>query len=163
MPCTPARLQPPLARSFVPRLAAGIRWERSSNRILGRFQGSLMVGFDRILQLRDGDSHILGKCCTRLIELHDFASSATFAMPGNFTRGPSVHRGMEVCCSTSLLSRCLSCPTHWQNDFHMRRMHDHQLREALLPSGTSRANCWVIAHSPSNRIRAKGCLRRPVQ
>ena len=52
-----------------------------------------------------------------------------------------MHRGMEVCSSTFLLSRRLACPIHWQNGFCVRRRHDDQLREELLPRGTSRANC----------------------
>ena len=99
-----------------------------------------------------------GKCWTRLIELHDSASNVTFAMPSSFIRGLSVRRGMEVCSSTSLQSRSLAYTIHWQNGFRVRGRHDHQLREPLLPIGTSRAKCWVIARSPSNRIRAQGCL-----
>ena len=41
--------------------------------ILGRFQGSLNAGFDRSLHLQNKHSHISGKCCTRLVELHDSA------------------------------------------------------------------------------------------
>ena len=53
------------------------------------------MAFDRTLHLRDGDSHVLGKCCTRLEKLYDSASSVAFAMPGNFIRGRLVHSKRE--------------------------------------------------------------------
>ena len=59
------------------------------------FQGSLTMGFDRILHLGDGHSHIFGKCCTRLVELHDSACSVVPAVPGNFIRGRLVQSEAE--------------------------------------------------------------------
>ena len=34
------------------------------------------------------NSHILGKCCARVVELHDSASSVMLAMPSNFHQKP---------------------------------------------------------------------------
>ena len=39
---------------------------------------------------------------------------------------------MEVCSSTSLLSRSLAYPIHWQNGFRVQRRQDHQICGVFL-------------------------------
>ena len=55
-----------------------------------------------------GHSHNSGKCCTRLVELHDSASSVMLALPSD----ASVHHETEARSSTSLLSRSLAYAVH---------------------------------------------------
>ena len=80
-----------LARGFIPWLTARIHGVRPFVRNLGRFQRSLTKGFNRIRHLRDGDSHTLGKCCTRPVELHNATSSAMLALPSAVVRGRLEH------------------------------------------------------------------------
>ena len=108
-----------LARNFVPRLAGRIRWEWSSNWILGRFQGSLNVGFDRIPHLRDKHSHIPGRCSTRLAELPDSTSGVMLEMPGSYIRTSPERDGTEACSFTSLLSHSFAVPIHWHSGFRV--------------------------------------------
>ena len=53
----------------------------------GRFQRSLVMSFTRIRHLRDGRLHSFDKCCTRLVELPDYASCLMLALPSDVIRG----------------------------------------------------------------------------
>ena len=53
------------------------------------------MGFDRSLHLRKKHSHVSRKCCTRLVELHDFASSVMLALPGDIIRDRLVRSKTE--------------------------------------------------------------------
>ena len=95
------------------------------------------MGYDRTLHLRYEHSHVFGKCCARLVKLHDSTYGVVFAMPGNVIRSPpcSERGGTEVSSSTTYLLHSPAFPTHWQNGLRTRRRQDHQFLEALLPRG----------------------------
>ena len=88
-------------------------------------------------------SHILGKCCTRLVERFLSTSSVMLAMPSIIIRSSQCsQRGeTEKCSSTSLLSHSPAFPTHRQYGFRVQRGQDHQLcgefLDHLLHDGNS--------------------------
>ena len=100
-----------LARGFIPWLTARIHGVRPFVRNLGRFQRSLTKGFNRIRHLRDGDSHTLGKCCTRPVELHNATSSAMLALPIEVVRGRLEHSEAKLRCVLPHLSCHIVLPS----------------------------------------------------
>ena len=59
------------------------------------FSKSLTKDFNRIRHLRDGNTHTFGKRCTRVVELHDSASSVMLALPSDVIRGRLVRNEAE--------------------------------------------------------------------
>ena len=99
-------------------------------------QESLNVGFDQILHLRNEQSHISSKCYTRLVYLHDSASSAMLALPNDVTsdRLVSCHEippcqfiGETVSvCVENKTTNSAECFDHKELDFGIKDVGLHQ-------------------------------------
>ena len=81
-----------LPQGFVQKLSTQKCGEQSSIRALSRSEGGLKMGFNSLLHFRNRHSHVLGKSCARLVELHDSACRVMPAVPGECQSGAALLR-----------------------------------------------------------------------